>query len=44
MTKPTFLAIQHARAIRAALAVAPLHRGRILRGWMVARCLGASAW
>ncbi|WP_175518052.1 hypothetical protein [Sphingomonas sp. OK281] len=33
MTHIAFRAIQHDRAIHAALAAAPLHRGRILRGW-----------
>ncbi|WP_380785633.1 hypothetical protein [Sphingomonas sp. R86521] len=32
MTNLDFRAIQHDRAIHAALAAAPLHRGRILRG------------
>ncbi|WP_165895569.1 hypothetical protein [Sphingomonas sp. PP-CE-1A-559] len=33
MTSIIFRTIQHDRAIHAALAAAPLHRGRILRGW-----------
>ncbi|MEG8017182.1 hypothetical protein O6V14_00990 [Sphingomonas faeni] len=33
MTNVVFRTIQHDRAIHAALAAAPLHRGRILRGW-----------
>ncbi|WP_156348226.1 MULTISPECIES: hypothetical protein [unclassified Sphingomonas] len=33
MTNIVFRTIQHDRAIHAALAAAPLHRGRILRGW-----------
>ncbi|MEG3158964.1 hypothetical protein U1763_00475 [Sphingomonas sp. LB2R24] len=33
MTIIVFCTIQQDRAIHAALAAAPLHRGRILRGW-----------
>ncbi len=33
MTNVVFRTIQHDRAIHAVLAAAPLHRGRILRGW-----------
>ncbi|WP_165911382.1 MULTISPECIES: hypothetical protein [Sphingomonas] len=33
MTNVVFRTIQHDCAIHAALAAAPLHRGRILRGW-----------
>ncbi len=35
MTNPVFRTIQQDRAIHAALAAAPLHRGRILREWAV---------
>lgn len=35
MTNPAFRALRHARAIRLTLARAPLHRGRILRGWAI---------
>lgn len=35
MTNLAFRAIQHARTIRSTLVAAPLHRGRILRGWAI---------
>lgn len=37
MTNLAFRAIQHARSIRCTLAAAPLHRGRVLRGWTIGR-------
>jgi len=38
MTTTSFRAIQHDRAIHAAIAAAPLYRGRILRGLAVSGC------